>query len=177
MRPRGESFNLVSIIDLMFSFTGILLFLIWGFSSIPREKQYRKAKEAVKEYYSFVLKKAQLTTVKARRDFIFQLKPMVFILDSGKTLKYLSPEGYPEKIAFSEMIGKIKKCVRINKSSGYRKRLCGVVFMIPPEGFAAVKEVEKKVWNFLENTEYFLPLSYIPMDEETYRKARALWEK
>ncbi len=177
MKPRGESFNLLSIIDIMFSFTGILLFLIWGFSSIPKEKQYRNAKEAIKEYYSFVLKKAQLTTIKARRDFIFQLKPMVFILDSKKTIKYLSPEGYPEKISFSELAGKVKKCVEINKSSVYRKHLCGVVFMIPPEGFGVVKEVEKKMWDFLENTKYFLPLSYIPMDENTYREAMALWEK
>ncbi len=177
MKLRGENFSLISIIDIMFSFTGILLFLIWGFSSIPKEKQYQEAKEAVKEYYSFVLKKARLTTIKARRDFIFQLKPMVFIVDSNTSIKYLSPEGYPEKINFSQLLVKVKKCVEANSSNIERKHLCGVVFMVPPRGFGLIKDVEKRIWDFLKNSRYFLPLSYIPMDEKTYRKALALWEK
>ncbi len=175
MSWKNGNFNLVSIVDLMFSFTGILLFLIWGFASMPREENYREAKRLLREYYSFVVKKGKITTIKAKRDFIFNLKPMVFIVDSSERVKYLSPQGHPSLITRQEVKRKIRECIRINSKDLPKKELCGVVFMVPPQGFTWIKTIEKEVWQLLKNSNSFLPLSYIPMEEKVYRKVCVLW--
>ncbi len=175
MNWKNGNFSLVSIVDLMFSFTGILLFLIWGFASIPKEKQFREAKRLLREYYSFVVKKGKITTIRARRDFIFNLKPMVFVVDSPEKIKYLSPDGKPQLINRSRVKEKIKKCLKINREKLPEKNLCGVVFMVPPEGFAFIKSLEKEVWETLKNSNSFLPLSYIPMEQRVYEKISRLW--
>ncbi|GEM_PF-2547320 len=177
MSLRRERFNLVSIIDLMFSFTGILLFLIWGFSSFPAERELKKAKASLHDYYSFIVKKAEVSNIKAKREFLFMLKPMVFIVDSDKTLKYISRNGRVSVITWSELEDKLSICIKDNEKLIRRKHLCGAVFLVPEEGFPFVKRLERNVWDFMRNRKNFLPLSYIPMEEEVYRRVKPLWKR
>jgi len=177
MSLKRERFNLVSIIDLMFSFTGILLFLIWGFSSFPAEREYKQAKAALHDYYSFIVKKAEVTNIKARKEFIFMLKPMVFIVDSKRTLKFISRRGRVSIITWKELESKLSSCIKDNKKLIKRRYLCGAVFLVPQEGFPYVKDLERIVWDFMRNRKSFLPLSYVPMEENVYRKVEPLWKR
>jgi len=177
MSLKRENFNLVSIIDLMFSFTGILLFLIWGFSVYPKEKELRRAKESLQEYYSFVIKKAEVSTIKARKDFIYLLKPMIFIVDSDRELKFISRTGKVGIISWKDLEKKLDRCIKDNGKLVKRRYLCGAVFLVPGDGFPFVKNLERKVWNFMRNRKNFLPLSYVPMEEKIYREVLPLWKR
>ena len=177
MSLKKENFSLVSIIDLMFSFTGILLFLIWGFSSFHKEKGYREAKNAFKDYYSFIIKKAEVSNIKARKDFIFLLKPMIFILDGKENLKFISRKGEVDTIPWEKLQGKLDLCIKENKKLMKRKHLCGAVFLVPPKGFPYVKKLERSVWEFMKKKGNFLPMSYVPFEENVYREVLPLWKK